>query len=305
MVRLGRKLVRDQQGSTVVLVGLSLVLLLTVVGLVVDGGTLYVVKSHLQKAANAAVLSGAQELTGEQTDVEAIIGDILLSHNEGNSLTAAEIEMKSSVRVHLSREVPLGFSRLLGKDSVTVAVESAAQILPMGSASGAAPLGIDDSIELVYNTNYKLKVDNEDVDTGYFGILALGGPGASTYESNLKYGYPSEIKIGDIIDTQTGNVAGDTREAIKLRIDMDPYPEGDYTHRDSSRVILIPVYRAYNQTGNQLKQIEVTGFAYFYIMEPMSSKDTSITGMFIERTGTGFTGAGAVDKGAYAIKLIE
>lgn len=276
-------------------------------GLVVDGGTMYAVKSHLQTTANAAVLSGAQELTGEQSDVEAIVGDILAHHNEQSSLAPQDlkIDMKSTVRVKLSKKVPLAFSRLFGKESVKVEAEAAAQILPMSAAEGAAPLGIDESIPLEYNKPYKLKVDSSGVESGYFGILALGGPGAATYESNLKYGYQSEIKIGDVIDTQTGNIAGKTREGVQLRIDSDPYPEGDYSHRDDPRIILIPVYKPYDQDSNQLKSIEVTGFAYFYILEPMSSKDTSITGMFIERTGTGYAEPGTVDKGAFAIRLVE
>ncbi|TFE28634.1 Tad domain-containing protein [Cohnella luojiensis] len=305
LIRLGRKLVREQRGSTIVLMGFSMLLLLTVVGLVVDGGTMYASKSHLQKVANAAALSGAQELTGEESRVKEIIDDILLHHHEEESLVATEIQMKSNVRVQLEKEVSLGFSGLFGKDSVSVIVEAAAQVMPMAVASGVAPLGIDESIPLIYNKPYKLKVDSSGVEAGYFGILALGGTGASTYENNLKYGYQNEIKVGDIIETETGNVAGKTRDGVQLRIDSDPYPPGDYSHRDSPRVILIPVYQPYDQNSNQLKNIKVTGFAYFYISEPMSSKDTSITGMFIERTGTGYTNPGTVDKGAFTIKLIE
>lgn len=305
MVRLFKTLIRDQYGGTIIFAGLSLLLLLTVAGLVVDGGILYAEKSHLQKTANAAALSGAQELTGDESDVATIVDDILAHHGEQTSLAATEIEMKSKVRVKLEKEVKLGFGRLFGKQSVKVSVKAAAQISPMGVAAGAAPLGIDESIPLEFNKPYKLKVDSSSVETGYFGILALGGTGAQTYESNLKYGYQNEIKLGDVIDTQTGNVAGKTREGVQLRIDSDPYPVGEYWHRDSSRVILIPVYKPYSIESNQLKSIQVTGFAYFYIMEPMSSKDTSITGMFIERADTGFAMPGVVDKGAYAIKLTE
>lgn len=305
MVRIGRKLLQERQGSSIVLMGLSLMMLLTVAGLVVDGGTMYAAKSHLQKTANAAVLSGAQELTGDQAAVENIIDDILLHHKENASLVGTEIQPKSTVRVHLRKQVPLSFSRLFGKESVSVAVEAAAQILPMAIASGAAPLGIDESIPLVYNKPYRLKVDMEGSDTGFFGILALGDPGGKTYGQNLKYGYSFDISVGDIIETQTGKIEGWTREGVQLRIDSDPYPQGDYSHRDSPRVILIPVYRPYEQTSNQLKKIEVTGFAFFYILEPMSSHDSEINGMFIERTDTGYSKPGTVDKGAYAIRLVE
>lgn len=296
---------KEERGSTIVLAGLAMLVLLTIAGLVVDGGIMYAEKSHLQKTANAAALSGAQELTGRPGVAEAVVQSILKAHGEQNSLIGTEIVPMSTVRVKLKKDIRLGFARLLGRDTATVTAEAAAQIMPMGRASGVAPLGIDESIPLQYMKPYKLKVDNSGVEAGYFGILALGGPGASTYESNLKYGYPSEIEAGDIIDTETGNIAGKTRDSINMRINEDPYPAGEYWHRDSSRVILIPVYKPYMYGSNQLKTIEVRGFAYFYILEPMSSKDTSITGMFIERAGTGYAGTDIVNKGAYAIRLIE
>lgn len=304
MIRHFKKMIRDQRGSTLALSALAILLLLSGTGVVIDGGTLYITKSHLQKAANAAVLSGAQELTGQQASVSAVIGDILQKHKEQTNLVSTDIQMKSNVRIHLKKDVTLGFGRLFGYDSLPVTVQAAAQILPMGAATGAAPLGIDESVALEYYKNYKLKVDSSGVDTGNFGILALGGTGSATYEDNLRYGYQNEMKVGDVIDTETGNVSGKTRTSVQYRIDSCPYLPGDYTHRDCPRILLIPVYKPID-SSNQLKHIEVTGFAYFYISEPMSSTDTSISGMFIAKTGTGFVKPGAVDKGAYAIRLIE
>jgi hypothetical protein len=295
----------EQGGSSIVLAGLALLVLLAAMALVVDGGTVFVERSHLQKTANAAVLSGAQELTHQQAAVTGVIQTILQRHNEATSLQSSAINMGQNVSVQLAKTVPLGFSKLLGKDTVTVAANAAAQITPIGSATGAAPLGIDDSIVLQFGQQYKLKVDQTGVASGYFGILALGGPGANTYEDNLMHGYSNEIQVGDIIDTQTGNIAGDTRDAVQYRIDSSPYVSGDTSHPDDSRIILVPVYKPYDFTSNQMKQIQVTGFAYFYISDPMSSKDTSITGMFIKKTGAGVAKPGARDKGAYTIRLTE
>jgi hypothetical protein len=312
MIRIYKKLMREQQGSTIVFVGLTLTLLLTAAGLVVDGGTMYAAKSHLQKTANAAALSGAQELTSDKSKVEAVVDDILNQHGEQSSETGTDIQMKSSVRVHLSKQIPLAFSGLFGKKSVTINVQAAAQILPMGSAMGAAPLGIDKSIDLHENTPYRLRVDSGDSTNGYFGVLALGGTGASTYEDNLKYGYKNVIEVDDKIDTQTGNITGATRDGVQLRLNKDPYPLWDYTqpgtlpNRDSPRILLIPVYERWptDSTG-QLKQIRVTGFAYFYILAPMNDNDTEIYGVFFDYADTGFAKPGADDRGAYAIKLIE
>lgn len=299
------RLCRRQEGSSIVLVGLMLLGLMASMALVIDGGTVFNQRSHLQKAANAAVLSGAQELTNQAPVVTGIVQTILQKHNEQSSLKSTSIQLGNSVRVKLTKQVPMQFAKLLGWDAVTVEAEAAAQIMPMGKGAGVAPLGIDDSITLEYGKEYKLKVDQTQSVSGVFGVLALGGTGAQTYEYNLMHGYSNEVKIGDIIDTQTGNIAGKTREGVQYRINSDPYPPGDLTHRDSQRILLVPVYKPYNFTSNQMKQIQVTGFAYFYITEPMSSNDTAITGMFIKRTGTGYTLPGAVDKGAFAIRLIE
>lgn len=53
-----------QQGAVAIIVGLSLFILIGLLGLVVDLGHLYVAKSGLQNAADAAALSGAKQLNG-------------------------------------------------------------------------------------------------------------------------------------------------------------------------------------------------------------------------------------------------
>jgi len=311
MNRLCRKLLSEQQGSTIVLVAFAFTLLLAAAGIVVDGGRYYTLKSHLQKTANAAALSGATELVDDEPSVQAVIQDILSHHGETDSLAGApDIQLMNSDRVTLKKQLKLGFAGIFGQNTVTASAQAAAQLFPIGSAIGAAPLGIDNSITLNYNTPYQLKVDSGDSSTGYFGVLALGGTGASTYEDNLKYGYQNAISVNDVIDTQTGNISGSTQDGIQLRLDSDPYPIWDYTkpgtspNRDSPRVLLIPVYEPVS-SSQQLKEIKVVGFAYFYILAPMNKQDSSITGVFFKKADIGTAGPGAVDKGAYTIKLVE
>lgn len=297
--------IRDQRGSAMALVSISIVVLLAMVGIVVDMGTAYVTKTQLQKAANAAVLSGAQELTYQETAVRNVVETILQQHGEETSVTQLAIEMEHRVSVDLERDVHLQFSGIFGRGLTTVKAHAAAELRVMGKASGAAPLGIDDSIELIHYQQYSLKVDETDVDTGNFGILALGGDGAKTYEYNLKNGYDNDITVGDILPTQTGNVAGKTKDGVQERIDSCPYPVEETHHRDCPRVLLIPVYQPYTIDGNQLKEVIVTGFAYFYITDPMDNQDKTISGMFIKRAGTGIASPESADNGAYVIRLTE
>lgn len=293
---------RDERGNVILIAAFLMLVLTSFAGLVVDGGHLYMTKAHLQKAANAAALSGGQELTTNAgTEVNTIVNKILDAHDALPFLQNISIIPEKNVTVQLKESVPLFFASIVGFDNVDVSVKSAVEIGVMGRAYGAAPIGIDDSIPLIHGDEYTLKVDETASDTGNFGALALAGPGAKTYEENLKYGFDGELKIGDILDTQTGNIAGPTKSAVDYLITTC----NDITARDCPRILLIPVYTPYNVVSNQMKQVKITGFAYFYISGPMNSFDKTIKGIFLKRVGTGFRLENAENNGAYTIRLVE
>ena len=300
-----RRWFAEESGNTLILAAFSLLVLLTIAGLAIDGGMVYMTKSELQKTANAAVLSGAQELTNSEAKVEEVARSIVAAHNDGSVIENLSVEMEKKVGIDLTKTVPLAFAKLLGMESVKVEAHSAAELRIMGRAEGAAPLGIDDSIPLEFNKQYQLKVDTGGVEYGNFGVLALGDTGARPYEENLRNGYQSELAVGDVVATQTGNIAGKTRSVVKEKVDSCPELPRDINSRDCSRIILVPVYKPYSIDVNQVKEVQITGFAYFYITEPMGMLDTSITGMFIKRAGTGFETTKGVYKGAYSIRITE
>ena len=298
---------KKEEGNVTILISIAMVVLLGMTGLVIDGGTMYMSKAELQKTANAAALSGVHEILNGKTAVDQVVEEVLDFHGEKESLASTEIENGNTVRVLLDKEVPLAFSRLFGRDAVMVQVGAAAEYGQTGSATGAVPLGIDERFELEYYRDYELKTDTEGVDTGWFGILALDGPGAATYYQNFRYGYQEELKVGDIIDTETGNVAGKTRSAVNERISNCSETFEEAIKHMCSRVILVPTYLPIGEyeEGQQIKQVEITGFAYFYLSEPVRNNDTSVHGMFIKKTGPGFIDETATSRGAYSIRLTE
>jgi len=299
------KIFKQEEGNSLVLVGMAFMGIMMMAGLVLDGGALFMEKRNLQKAANAAALSGAQELTTDEDAVQQIVDEVIDMHGEITSMEDTEIDMNERVDVYLTKDVSLSFGGLFGKETSKVKVHAAANLASIGMASGAAPLGIDERVELNYYEDYKLKVSNKKNEHGYHGILALGGPGAKRYEENLRHGFDGELEIGDVIETQTGNIAGKTRRVVREKTRYDcGYEPGEEPSKDCERVLLIPVYKPHDhREGKQLKRVEVTGFAYFYIKEPLDRKDTSITGMFIKRVGQGEYREDAQNKGAYAIRL--
>ncbi|UCZ53144.1 pilus assembly protein TadG-related protein [Bacillus shivajii] len=295
-------LYKKEDGHALVLASMVFTGLVGITGLVIDGGMLYMQQTHLQKTANAAVLSGAQELMApNDKKAKSVVDDILRSHGETDSFYDLHVAMGDRLSIRLEKPVPLTFASLFGVEEVNVQASAIARVGVMGNAVGAAPLGIEESVELEYGVEYKLRVDETEVDTGNFGVLALEGPGARTYKDNLLYGYQEAISVGDVLNTQTGNIAGPTREAVNELVNSC----SDMNQRDCRRILLVPVYKPYNHDQNQLKQVKVTGFAYFYISEPMSRNDTVVRGVFIERTGTGFESELAKERGAFVVRLTE
>jgi hypothetical protein len=300
-----KRLYKSEEGNVMVLFALSLVLIIGMIGLVVDIGFIFKGKSDLKKIATTAALSGAQELPNtDPTRVQNVVNTILASNNETSSLENLQTTMDQSVRVTLRKQVPLGFAKIFGFKSVTVQQSATAELDPIGALFGATPLGIDESIPITYGQQVSLKVAAGDSTTGNFGILALAGPGAKTYGETLKYGYDQNLSVGDIVPTQTGNIAGATQEGVNYRINQCPNPSGDTTVRECARILPVVVYKPYGDT-TKLTQIMVTGFAYFYLQQPMSSNDTAIIGTFIKRVDVGTYKGGSVTRGAYMSRLIE
>lgn len=301
------RLYEEENGNGLLLFFLFFFIFVGITGVVIDIGILYKTKAELRKTANAAVLSGAQELKTSDDAIKQVVTDILKADGEENSLKGIDIRPnnENKLSVTLGKEVPTSFMKLFYINSIPVSVTSSAGIAPISRSVGAVPLGIDKNITLEYMKEYKLKVDAGSSAYGNFGILALSGVGANLYEQDLMYGYKSELKIGDVIPTQTGNIAGKTRTGVNYRINSSPYQTDDYTHRDDPRVILILVYEPYEILTNQLKSVKICGFAYFYLKAPMSYQDSEITGYFIQRVGTGTGNVNTRDNGAYAIRLIE
>jgi len=68
-MKTGASLKNRQGGAVAVMVGISMVLLVGFLAMVIDLGRLYVAKTGLQNAADAAALSGAKELDGTGTGI--------------------------------------------------------------------------------------------------------------------------------------------------------------------------------------------------------------------------------------------
>jgi Flp pilus assembly protein TadG len=157
---------RFRKGQVAVIMTVVLPTLLAAVGLSTDIGVLYFNWMKLQKAADAAALAGAEQLTGDSstTDNSSVTACAQLyacqnginikpsgtcpnnaqtcSGSGADTFTVTPASDEKSVTVTASRSVSYFFLRLIGLTQGGVAVHATAGVLPTSGACGAAPFGL-------------------------------------------------------------------------------------------------------------------------------------------------------------------
>lgn len=319
-----QRLVRDEQGS-VVLTAAGIVFLLLMLALTVDIGFIYIHRWRLVNACDAAALAAIQELPRYPRAAEEAAVQYFHSNIGGKAAVEVAIAPDNKkITVVGRKDVPTYFARLLGIDTVSIKVKSAASTGTMKKVTGLVPVAIPDQ-ELIYGHQYVLKlgspgshiapgvatsvVSGDFRVSGNFGAIALGGKGAHNYEMNLKYGYDTEINVGDVLLTEPGNMAGPTRRGVQYRLDQCrhvPRCTVDNYHRDCPRLVIVPVVAGF---GNGRSEVTVLGFATFLLEETGeegkgNNKSSYILGRFIRRMLPGEIGDGG-DYGLAAYRLIE
>jgi Flp pilus assembly protein TadG len=125
-----------QRGAIAIMVALSMMVLLTVVGLVIDGGAAYLVKARLNAAVDSAALAGARAVTNGSTQAAQtasaqaaaatyfaanIPSNYMLSTPQLLSTTVTFNAGTATIDVRAKAPMPVSLMRLLGFTSLTPA----------------------------------------------------------------------------------------------------------------------------------------------------------------------------------------
>lgn len=306
-MKIFNRLIKEEKGATVVLVALCITVLVGMAAIVTDVGLVYLNKWKLTNAVDASVLAGAQELP--QSPDSAVIKALDYAAKNGLDPTTVQVTVsidKSEISMVSQKEVNLFFARAIGYSKSNVEAKAKAKVGPLKSVMGVAPLGIQEQ-NFIYGQQYQLKM-GQGVN-GWFGPLTLGSSGASNYEANLEKGYNLELKVGDIINTETGDMSGPTKQGIKYRIDNSvrtPPNTYDNFDRDCLQVLMIPVIRPVSYDNGQVKSVEIVGFAAFFVDRvPSSGNDSIVTGYFVNQIATGDIDFNQTGYGLNGVKLIQ
>jgi Flp pilus assembly protein TadG len=283
----------------------SIAALLGAIALCTDVGLLYYNWGLLQKAADSAVLAGANSLPSDATDAVAA-ADTFAAHNgiRATEIVATTVSAdQRSITMSLLRTVPYCFAQLVGLSSGQVAASATAGVQNVGAVGSMLPVGIDSRTTYTYGQQVSLLTGQ--YGPGNWGPLALGATGASTFDSNVTYGYAGSVDVGQMLTTETGQMVGPTQSAFNARITAgaDGFPDGTFADHaiNDPRILTVPMVNYAAINGNS--QVPVLGFAELWLVGIDSHQ--TITTYFIQQVANGTVSAAAPNYGAYQVVLIK
>jgi uncharacterized membrane protein len=143
-MNIGRRLHSDE-GQVLVMVALMMVGVVSVVGLVSDGGLVFAQRRDLQNVADAAAAAGAMQIneavyrsTGEVVLDEQLAREAAVFYLDAEGdLDYVVSVMSGRVDVSVSRQATTGFLRVIGIDGVEVSASASAE--PRYGVESAGP----------------------------------------------------------------------------------------------------------------------------------------------------------------------
>lgn len=294
---------KTEKGSVSILVMLMMVVMLASVGAALDVGMVIIDRTKMSNALDYAALAGAQELPDSPT--KAIeVAQSYLSENDVNPedvIITIGLDNKS-IELTGTRTVPYHFLRTVGL--VDTDVHANAKVILGATVSvkgGLRPFAVED-FPYTYGTVIRLKEGAGEGYLGNYGVVALGGSGASIYEYNALYGYTGEVRVGDEIDTEPGNMASVSNQ-LKTYINGIPHTFEDHP-RDSDRLWTIPLINTLEDNGRGT--VVVTGFAQVFVENIIkNSGKIEIDARFVKFVVNGDIDVTAIDRGTYGVKLVN
>jgi hypothetical protein len=292
-----------------------LVGLLGLMAIGVNFGIVLLKKRELANAADAAALAGVQELPESTWNARARAYEYGIRNKLVPSDMTIDVSLATAeVSVTARHDVSLFFAPVLGFNTVPLSVKAKARVGPVVGVGGAVPLSVEE-MDFQFGQQYMLKDAAQEIDSsveqsgayrGNFGPLSLGVSGANAYKDNFKYGYNKILRVGDVVQTETGNMAGPTAEAIAWRTQSSEALNCTFENANKScpQYVIVPVISEYAKGGRG--PVTITGFAAFFLEGTTREGSVSyVVGRFLQRTVDGEVGNSTSDYGLRAYRLVE
>ncbi len=304
MIKKCWQLINNENGFSLIVVGISMAFLLGIIGMISDFGNIMLTRQKLVNAVDSGALAGSLVLNVNQTSsyienkaVEKARQVSIVNGAPENEVQVAIIDR--TISVSATKNVAMIFLKIFGIDTHLVSAEATALTGGLDSYLGIAPLSIKDQ-PLTYGEISTLKFGSPD-SPGNFGALALAGKGASNYKYNLINGFSQPVSIGETLMTEPGNMSGPTEgidERINRCLDGCSY---DNFKPGCPRVLVIPMF---DNSIQGRDEIIITDFAVFFIDRALSESD-EIMGYFVRMASNGTVNPSQYNSDLYSARLIN
>ena len=305
-------------GQTLPLMVLFVTSLIGMSGLVIDVGSWYLSKQHLQAAVDAAALAGASQLPGGWAGASSTAGSEFANNDQpGDSATYAnttDLSPNDSVTVTATRTAPTYFTKIFGFSGITITAAAQATVesfQTVASNQDIMPWGV---MKGTYTPGqpYSIYTDNSSSNNGALSLPYVNNAncpvpnGANPYRDEIDGNLNAcPVSVGEQLDVKPGQNSGPTRQGIDSRITtwesvnqiVQWGANGQATVLDptSKQLVLIPIVEDPNGATNWLNGsgwVRVVGFAWFVITPPpgYTNNGKTVTGVFVGLQDTANTG---------------
>jgi len=137
------KFKHSERGQSIVLIVISMIGLIAMAALIVDGGHNYLRRRNAQTAADAAALAGAYEwcvLKSGTEDIDDVVEQYSVTENGASTYFWEIDDADKTINVDVTITGETFFAKVFGQPTATVAAHAAAGCFPPGVAKGVLPL---------------------------------------------------------------------------------------------------------------------------------------------------------------------
>jgi len=319
-----RSYFKNRRGGVIALVAVALPVLLGFSALVTDVGALYLNRTQLSNAADAAVLAAAQELPKNPDDAREAAASFASQNGKAtDSVTTVISADNRTIAVTISRNVSLFFAPILGVQNTTASVTAAAQVNIAASVPWIVPFVLPKTQAFDYTHQFTQRMYNPLKPHGEyeFDYMNVGIKNANfqDYIDYLKNGYQETFKLGDNMQYLGASSGGKASvEAFYDRTRRDANTDYTKAKLGDPRVMLIPLVEGMlsrnTSTGTPMKIVGFVGFFLEEVHKGTLQRDGNYgvtfyaKGRFLEdlNVGSGDSTSNPVyDFGVRTIKLIK
>jgi hypothetical protein len=302
---------KNESGQAIVLMALSLAVIMGMAAFVIDVGSWYHTKRHLQGTADAAALAGAQLLPTNSSGAQSQA--LTYANKNGGNVAGADIAVTSTVFQNdtisvKAKKTDAGiFSGVLGIASANIKASAKARVGPPLQARYVAPMVVDCEHPLIHNCDGGSTPDfgvNTTMDydpmgaPGAYGMLNLDGgngtPGSSDEAAWILRGFDKYLGLGNYrSDPGAKFSSSNIQDALEAR---------------RGTVLLFPVFKVLSGTG-QNAVYEIIGWIGFHLTTfEVHGNNATLHGYFTEFIAQGIlstSGGGGGPSSSFGVKSIQ